>query len=178
MGQERRHSNVVGLDEVEAREMKQGDFVQKTRRLGTAAGGRALGCSHYELPPGKTAFPFHFHSGLEEAIYVLKGEGTLRIGKDQVEIREGDYVALPPGPDYAHALTNRGAGPLQYLCLSGPASPLTLDIVGYPDSKKIAMYAGVDPTKGGRRDQGWVFKVLKDDRPNAGYFEDEPLADK
>jgi uncharacterized cupin superfamily protein len=178
MGQERRHPNVVGLDEVETHEMKQGDFVHKTRRLAAAAGGRALGCSHYEIPPGKTTFPFHFHSGLEEAIYVLEGEGTLRIGKSEVAIGRGDYIALPPGPDHAHALSNRGSGPLRYLCVSGNATPLTLDIVGYPDSKKLAMYAGVDRTRGMRHDQGWIFKILKDDRPDAGYFDDEPLAHK
>lgn len=176
MGRERRHPNVVALEEVEPKEMKQGDFVHKTRRLGTAAGGLALGCSHYEIPPGKTTFPFHFHSGLEEAIYVLEGEGTLRIGEEQVSIGAGDYIALPPGPDHAHQLTNNGSIPLRYLCVSGTATPLTLDIVGYPDSKKLAMYAGVDSTKGRRFDQGWIFRILKDDRPDAGYFDDEPLA--
>ena len=178
MGQERRHPHVVNLEEVDANEMKQGDFVHKSRRLGTAAGGCALGCSYYELPPEKTTFPFHFHSAKEEAIYVLEGEGTLRIGKDEVAIKKGDYVALLPGPDHAHALSNRGTGPLRYLCMSGSATPVTREIVGYPDSKKIAMYAGADPSKGASRDNGWMFKILKDDRPDAGYFDDEPLASK
>ena len=178
MGQERRHSHVVGLEEIEAQEEKRGDFAQKTRRLGTAAGGRALGCAHYELPPGKTAFPFHFHSAIEEAIYVLEGEGTLRIGKDEVAIRQGDYVAFLPGPDHAHAITNRGNGPLHYLCVSGPATATTLDIVVYPDSKKIAMYASEDPGTRMRPDKAWVFKILKGDQPDAGYFDDEPLAGK
>jgi uncharacterized cupin superfamily protein len=178
MGQERRHPNVVRVDEVKAHEMTQGDFAQNARRLGQAAGSRALGCTYYELPPGKTGFPFHFHSALEEAIYVLEGEGTLRIGKDEVAIGKGDYVAMPPGPDYCHALTNRGQAPLRYLCMSGSAIPMTLDIIAYPDSRKLALAAGLEPGKAAWRENAWIFKLIKDDQPEVGYFDDEPLARK
>ena len=178
MSQKRRHPHVVCVDEIDPQEMTQGDFSQRQRRLGTAAGGRALGCTWYELPAGKTAFPFHFHSAIEEAIYVIEGEGTLRIGKEQVAIGQGDYVAMPPGPDNAHALTNRGQGPLRYLCVSGPAIPMTLDIIAYPDSKKIALAAGVEPGKVAWRDGAWIVKLIKEDQPEVGYFDDEPLARK
>jgi uncharacterized cupin superfamily protein len=110
----RRHPHVVNIEEAAAREESRGDFGFRARRLGTEAGGRALGCSLYELPSGKTAFPFHFHSALEEGIFVLEGQGTLRIGADSVDVHAGDYVALPPGPDAPHALTNAGAGTLRY----------------------------------------------------------------
>ncbi len=178
MSQERRHPHVVHRDEVEPHDMTQGEFSQRARRLGPAAGGRALGCTSYELPPGKTAFPYHFHSALEEAIYVLEGEGTLRLGQDRVAIRAGDYVALPPGPENAHALSNSGQGPLRYLCLSAPAIPMTLDIIAYPDSKKIAFAAGIDPTQAAWHESAWIMKLIKEDQPNVGYFDDEPLAGK
>ena len=178
MSQQRRHPNVVGIEEVKPQEMSQGDFAQKARRLGHAAGSRALGCTYYELPPGKTSFPFHFHSAIEEAIYVLEGEGTLRMGKAQIAIGQGDYVGIPPGPDHSHALANRGQGPLRYLCMSGPASPMTLDIIAYPDSRKIALAAGVDPGKVAWRDGAWIVKLIKEDQPSVGYFDDEPLARK
>ena len=77
-----------------------------------------------EVEPGKTAFPFHFHSAIEEALYILEGKGTLRVGADKVEVRAGDYVGLPPGPEYTHALTNTGTGALRYLTMSGPATPV------------------------------------------------------
>jgi uncharacterized cupin superfamily protein len=178
MSQARRHPHVVRFDEVEPQNMTQGDFSQQSRRLGQAAGGRALGCTSYELPPGKTAFPFHFHSAIEEAIYILEGEGTLRIGKEKVAIGQGDYIAMPPGPDSAHALSNRGQGPLRYLCMSGPATPMTLDIIAYPDSKKIALAAGIEPGKVAWRDGAWIVKLIKEEQPEVGYFDDEPLARK
>jgi uncharacterized cupin superfamily protein len=175
---ERRHPQVVRVEEVEPQEQDQGGFGHRSRRLGQAAGARALGCSHFELPPGKTAFPFHFHSAFEEAIYVLEGAGTLRIGADQIEVRQGDYVALPPGPEHPHALTNPGEGWLRYLCMSAPATPATMDIVVYPDSNKISFASGVQPGKLAWRDGAWVMKLIKAEQPQVGYFDDEPLAKK
>jgi uncharacterized cupin superfamily protein len=177
MPENRRHPHVVNVDEVPPDEQTVGAFGSRRRRLGPEAGGRALGCTHFELAPGKTAFPFHFHSAIEEALFILEGSGTARIGKDSVEVRGGDYVTFPAGPDSAHALTNSGPGPLRYLCMSGAATPTTLDIVGYPDSKKLAFASGVDPVKG-FRGGAWVMKIIKEEQPPVGYYDDEPLAKK
>ncbi len=171
----RRHPNVVNLDEVAPMDTSQGSFVSRRRRLGPEGGSRALGCTHFELPPGKTSFPLHWHSAIEEGLYILQGSGTLRIGEERVEVRAGDYVGLPPGPALAHTLTNTGATPLVYLCMSAPASPATMDVVGYPDSKKVAFASGVDPVKGFRGGT-WAMKIVKQDSPDAGYYDDEPLA--
>jgi uncharacterized cupin superfamily protein len=177
MSAARRHPQVVNVEELTPREENTGHFVFRTRRLGAQAGGRALGCSHYELAPGMTAFPFHFHSAFEEALYILEGTGTLRIGNDQVELRAGDYVAFPAGPDFAHQLTAGTGGPLRYLALSSPATPMTLDILGYPDSKKVAFASGVDPSKG-LGGPTWLKMIVKQDQPPVGYYDDEPLAKK
>jgi len=172
---DRRHPNVVNLEEIGSQSQGQGGFALSRRRLGAEAGNRALGCSHLEVPPGKTAFPFHFHSAFEEAIYVLEGNGTLRLGQDRVDVRAGDYIGIPAGPQFSHALTNTGATPLRYLCMSAPATPATLDIVAYPDSRKIAFASGVDPVKGFRAGT-WVMKIIKEEQPPVGYYDDEPLA--
>jgi uncharacterized cupin superfamily protein len=174
MPNDRRHPHVVNIDEIQPDEQQQGGFGFRRRRLGPAAGARAMGCSHFEVAPGKTAFPYHFHSAFEEALFIIEGTGTLRIGSERVPVRSGDYVALPPGPDAAHALTNTGTTPLRYLAVSGAAITMTLDVLGYPDSKKIALAAGVDPAKGLR--SGWAFKVVREATPDVGYYEDEPLA--
>jgi uncharacterized cupin superfamily protein len=171
---ERRHKQVVNIDEVTARVEARGGFGFQARRLGPEAGGRALGCSHFEVPPGKTAFPFHFHSNFEEALYILDGTGALRLGDATIEVRAGDYVGFPAGPESAHALTNTGAGPLRYLALSSPATPVTLDVVAYPDSKKVAYASGVDPVTG-FRGGAWILGRHKE-QPPADYYLDEPLA--
>jgi uncharacterized cupin superfamily protein len=173
---DRRHPHVVHIDEVTPREEKRGGFGYRARRLGAEAGNRSLGCGLFEVPPGQTAFPFHFHSNIEEGLYILEGVGTLRVGEARVEVKANDYVAFPPGPDAPHALTNTGDVTLRYLALSAPASVSTLDVVVYPDSKKVAYVSGVDPVKG-FRGGAWVVGIHKQ-LPPQDYYLDEPLAEK
>jgi len=173
---ERRHPQIVNIDEIEARDEARGDFGFRARRIGQPAGARALGCTHLEVPPGKTAFPYHFHCNFEEALYILEGSGELRLGEATVAVRPGDYVAFPPGPDSAHALTNTGTSPLRYLAMSGPGTPVSLDMVSYPDSKKVGYAAGVDPVKGWRGG-AWIMGLVKSDQPRLDYYDGEPKAE-
>jgi uncharacterized cupin superfamily protein len=89
--------------------------------------------------PGKRSFPFHYHLAQEEALYVLAGKATLRLGDREIALREGDYVALPAGPAHAHQLINSTAEACRYLSLSTADLP---EIVLYPDSKKLGLLGG------------------------------------
>jgi uncharacterized cupin superfamily protein len=135
MSEGKRHPNVANLAEVDPQQHEKGSrFGFNMKWLGAATGGRGIGCSWLEVPPGRTAFPLHFHSANEEALFVLEGEGTLRLGKETVPLRQGDYVTFPPGEESAHQLINSGKAPLRYLALS---TLQPTEIVGYPDSGKI-----------------------------------------
>ena len=80
----REHSNVVNEQDLEWGEQSHGEmFGYRRKQLGSAAGGEKLGCSLYEVPPGRRAWPYHYHLANEEAIYVLEGSGTLRIDERQ-----------------------------------------------------------------------------------------------
>jgi len=114
----------------------------RRKRLAAAAGGDQLGCSLYELPPGEKSWPFHFHTGNEEAVYVLAGTGQLRTADGVEPLRSGDYVAFPVGSDGAHRVVNDGDDPLRYLAVSTMQDP---DVTVYPDSGKIGVYAGSPP---------------------------------
>jgi uncharacterized cupin superfamily protein len=141
----RRHPNVVNVAELAAGGFQKGGrFALSNRPLGRATGARGIGCSLYEVPPGKTAFPNHYHCANEESIYVLDGTGTLRIGAQRVEVGPGDYATFPVGPAHSHQLLNTGDSPLRYLCFS-TLEPT--EVVGYPDSGKIGAmsYAGGEP---------------------------------
>jgi uncharacterized cupin superfamily protein len=155
MSTERRHPHVINLDEIPTGSASHGDkFAYTARRLAQPTAGKGLGCSWFEIAPGKTAFPCHWHSSNEEAIYILGGEGTMRLGEARVPVRAGDYIALPPGPAIAHQLINTSDAPLTYLCIS---TMNTVEVVGYPDSKKIAAVA-VDPSTR----EPWTRKVYPD----------------
>lgn len=56
---------------------------------------------------------------MQQAIYVLNGEGTLRLGRKRVTAKQGDYFALLPGlEDSAHQMINTSSEPLRYLCFA------------------------------------------------------------
>src|ERR671917_705739 len=143
-------SNVVRADDLEWGEQSHGDrFGHRRKQLGSAAGAERLGCSLYEIPPGRRSWPYHYHLANEEAIYVLEGSGTLRIDGEQVRISKGTYVALPARAQSAHQTVNDSEVVLRYLCFSTMEAP---DVMVYPDSGKVGIFGGAAP--GGPRRRG------------------------
>jgi uncharacterized cupin superfamily protein len=145
-------------------------FNSRRRKLSAAAGARMLGASIYELAPGASAFPFHYHCANEELIYVLEGEGTLRIADQRIALRAGSFAAMPAGRDHAHRLYNSSAAALRYLCVSTMIEP---EVCVYPDSDKVSVMAGSAPGGDpGKRVLAGVY------RQNAGvsYYDGEPGA--
>ncbi len=51
--------------------------------------------------------PLHRHGNSHEAIYVLEGAATLRLGDEEFELEGGDYVSVPPGTPHSFAFTSR-----------------------------------------------------------------------
>ena len=101
----------------------------------------------FEVAPGKRAWPFHYHFANEEAVYILEGSGTLRLGGEQIEVRAGHFMTFRTGADHAHQLINTGSTPLRYICFSTMHSP---EVAGYPDSGKLGIIAGRAPGGSGR----------------------------
>ena len=162
------HPNVVSDDVLEWAEHSHGEkFGYRRKRLGSAAGGKELGCSLYEVPPGRRAFPYHYHLANEEAIYILEGSATLRLGAEEVEVSAGDYVALPADPEVAHQLVNTSKGALRYLCFSTMVAP---EVTVYPDSGKVGIMGGSAP--GGDQAKRTMSKLLRDNA-EVGYYEGE-----
>jgi uncharacterized cupin superfamily protein len=151
----RRHPQVINLNEVEARNISMGSkFGTATKQLGLPTGARGIGCSWYEVPPGKAAFPRHFHCANEESLFVIEGEGAMRIGDETVPVGAGDYITFPVGPQAAHQLHNTGSSPLRYLCFS---TLHTAEISAIQTRKKSARW----PRRGLAAATGCVFLLLK-----------------
>lgn len=165
----RRHPNVVHIDHVPDVIEERGRFGHTHRRLWQATEGRQIACSWYELPPRKQAFPHHYHSGVEEAVYVLEGGGAARIGDERIPIAAGDYIAYPPGPASAHSIINTSDAPLRYLCMSTVSS---VDVIGYPDSRKLRVIGGRDPSVAVEDQSPWIAKTMADP-PEADYYDGE-----
>ena len=134
------------------------------QRVGARIGAKRLGYSFYKVPPGKTAFPCHTHTGNEEMIYVLGGNGVLRLGQEELDVRAGTVVACLPGLDNPHQLINTGKDDLHYLVVSTMEFP---DITRYPDSNKIGALANAAGAPGGG------LRGFYESAKNVDYYEGE-----
>ena len=138
----------VNQADVEPTTLERGEVEFERKQLSEAAAGDRLGCSLYELPPGRRSWPYHYHTGNEEAMYVLSGCGTLRLAGEAVSLAEGDYVAFPADERGAHRVINDSDEPLSYLMISTMREP---DVTVYPDSGTFGVFVGSPP--GGRGDR-------------------------
>src|SRR5262249_18611103 len=104
----KRHPNVSNVDECAWHEgATHGKRIgHRDKWLADDTGAKQIGASYYEVEPGRAAFPHHTHLVSEEAIYVLEGEGTLRLGEEKIPVRAGDYATLLAGLDHPHQLVN------------------------------------------------------------------------
>ncbi|MGH1342698.1 MAG: cupin domain-containing protein [Nannocystales bacterium] len=162
--------SIAHEDDVEWVSTERGTVFENRRRgLAAAAGGSKLGCTLTEVPPGKTAWPFHAHLGNEEAIYVLEGHATLRLGDRRHALKPGDYVALPARADAAHQIINTSEAPVRYLVMS---TKNATDVVVFPDSKKHGIFAGGPAGSGFDRLTAFVPTDASVD-----YWDDEPCGD-
>jgi uncharacterized cupin superfamily protein len=107
------------------------------------AGMLAVGV--YELLPGQTQCPYHFHHGNDELIVVLRGTPTLRTPDGERELQPGDAVPFPAGREGAHQMTNRTADPVRYLIAARHVTP---EVVEYPDSGKLSAMAYSESQRG------------------------------
>lgn len=167
-----KHANITSLNETEARTVTKGSkFCFTAKRLGPQSGSKQLGCSWYSAEPGRQAFPHHFHCANEEAIFILSGRGEMRIGTEYIAVAKGDYIALPVGPDHAHSLANIGDVALEYLCFS---TMVPTDVMGYPDSGKVAAVGAKDLARGMMSSPDvWVRLLVKDGHEIADYYAGE-----
>jgi uncharacterized cupin superfamily protein len=133
------------LDEV----FEDAGFRGRGSSVGERAGSESLGASLYEIDPGDTPYPFHWHVANEEVLLLITGTLELR-GPDGVRtVEAGEVVAFPRGERGAHGFRNPGDTPARYLMLSEMNYP---EICVYPDSGKVGVREHVpDPADDGMR---------------------------
>lgn len=127
--------NRVNLDEIpwQTRQAP-ANFGYVFKDIDPLIGARHLGYQVIRLDPGKKGFPLHFHHFEEELGVVLEGACTMRTSRGDVALRQGDFIAFPPGPNGDHQYINDGTEPCLLLLLSNVAP---CDVSEYPDSNKV-----------------------------------------
>ena len=94
--------------------------------------------SIYEIPPHKSAYPYHFHHNNEETFYILRGEGTLRTPDGERKVSAGEFLFFPTGPAGAHKLTN--SSDTENLVYIDFDVVHDVEITIYPDSEKMGVW--------------------------------------
>ena len=107
-------------------------------QMGKAAGGEAIAVNVFELAPGESVCPYHYEYE-EEWLIVLSGGVELRTPAAEEQLRAGDVVCFPPGPDGAHKVTATSEQPARVLMFSSARTP---SVAVYPDSDKIGAWPG------------------------------------
>ena len=90
----------------------------------------------YTIPPGKTNYPYHYHTANEEIFHIMSGQGNLRTPEGEKAVSEGDVIVMPAHENGAHQLINTSDSPLVYLEVKTSTLP---EICVQPDSKKAVL---------------------------------------
>ena len=72
----------------------QGGMVKKVRRV---LGAHAFGFNYFTLPPGQVGREHdHAEGNQEEVYYIVRGSGVMRLGDEEIELKEGRFVRVDP----------------------------------------------------------------------------------
>jgi uncharacterized cupin superfamily protein len=94
--------------------------------------------SVYEVPPGKSSYPYHYHLRNEEVFLILSGDGRLKSPEGERRVTAGDFLYFPNNEKGAHKLTNASeTEPLVYADFDIMHDP---EVCFYPDSGKMGVY--------------------------------------
>jgi mannose-6-phosphate isomerase-like protein (cupin superfamily) len=90
------------------------------RELAGIPSGNAANQSLAEATvPPRARTERHYHRRSEEIYLFTAGAGRMALGDEELDIRAGDCVVIPPGTP--HRLENTGSQPLVLLCCCAPA---------------------------------------------------------
>ena len=146
------------IDEIEVKHKCEHEDFEYYRRDFVPRGSAAqCKVSIYEIPPMKSAYPYHYHTKNEETFYIISGKGVLKTPDGERKVGAGDLLFFPANASGAHKLTNCSSEMLVYIDFD---TANDIDAAVYPDSNKIGIWG-----KG-------INKVYKLDE-DVGYYEGE-----
>jgi len=112
------------------------------RHAATAVGGRLgarrIGAGVYQAEEGSPIWPYHYHHGVEEWLYVIAGAPVLREPAGERTLMPGDLVCFPSG----HGGTHTVKGPGRFVIFSAGSDTGPWMSV-YPDSDKASGPEGI-----------------------------------
>ncbi len=89
----------------------------------------------------ESAARFHSHSHVDEYYLILSGKGTLRYNGSETEVKAGDLIGKPAGPEIATQLIADGGDRLRILDMEvwHDRAQVSKDIIVNPDFKELLL---------------------------------------
>ena len=81
---------------------------------GKTLGTKGISLRVTDVLPGESCYPAHIHTACEEVIFVLSGQGEIKIGQEVFPMRPGDAIYLPQ--DVPHVMRNTGREVMRLSC--------------------------------------------------------------
>jgi uncharacterized cupin superfamily protein len=124
----------VALDEP----LDDAGFRHVAATVGDRLGAERIGASVYHAEAGVPIWPYHYHHGIEEWLYVIAGAPLLRDPAGERALTPGDLVCFPSGHLGSHTLK----GPGRFVILAtGQYDEPYMSV--YPDSDKVSGPEGI-----------------------------------
>jgi quercetin dioxygenase-like cupin family protein len=87
--------------------------------IGPAEGAAKFALRYFEIQPGgRSSLDQHAH---DHGVIVLRGQGTVRLGEEELAIGFGDVIYIPS--QEVHQFKTTGGEPLGFLCIVPPREP-------------------------------------------------------
>jgi uncharacterized cupin superfamily protein len=128
--------NVLGV-ELDER-LDEAGFQHVAAGVSGRLGARRIGASVYRAEAGLPIWPYHYHHGIEEWLYVIAGAPVLREPTGERTLAPGDVVCFPTGRLGAH--TVKGPGCFVIFATGQHVEPW---MSVYPDSDKVSGPEGI-----------------------------------
>lgn len=104
-------------EEIEPYVTRDGSEVREWAGPGYRAKAASQSLAEATVAPGESTAAHH-HREAEEIYLVTAGEGRVRVGEEERDVRAGDAIVIPPGE--VHRLWNTGEADLVVACASSP----------------------------------------------------------
>jgi uncharacterized cupin superfamily protein len=124
----------VELDE----RLDEAGFRHVATSVGLRLGAQRIGAGVYQAEAGLPIWPYHYHHGIEEWLYVIAGAPVLRDPAGERILTPGDLVCFPSGRIGAHTLN--GPGRFVIFATGHHVEPY---MSVYPDSGKVSGPEGI-----------------------------------
>jgi mannose-6-phosphate isomerase-like protein (cupin superfamily) len=145
------------------------DTVLYRRALGPGAFASNWAIVDHLLIPVGSSVGRHYHAGVDEVYFVIKGKGKVHVNDEWADIAYGDAVPVRSGE--IHAFESSSADPLEMIVYGIALEKGKLDVVDVPLSMaKLQMFFEVDPTNFEAFEKNYIDVYVVALRKQTGYL--------